>query len=975
MRVPLFALAAFFCVGLMSAREIKLSCGTYADKWREELQLHRRAERLGAGKRVRDSRAAFAAGESLVDGKRVRADAGQIAILDDADGVVSRRNPFSLNRRTVRFIPVAPGRYRYETAESTWDAAVATAGSRLADLGDDDSREVQLPFAFPFFATQYRALFVNSDGNVTFGAGDAAITDRSLGRFTSGAPRLAPMFRDLDPTRTRGVGGIYTASAGNAFVISWHEVPEYRDTGTGPVQSFQLRLFPDGRIEFAYGDTSTSEAVTGISPGRLQGSAAVVSFVNTPSGDYNSTIAERFTNNELIDIFSAAQKFYLNHEDSYDYLVFYNNLGIEADAGAVAYEVTVRNNRSGYGDEPVDIGAEAGSRRRLQALLNMGPLNQYPQDPDARVPARQSVGDTPLTTIAHETGHLFLAYASVRDEQSSTPMLGYQTAHWGFTFNSDASLLEGNRIQDNGPGASPRFLTTGAVEGFSALDQYLMGLRAPEEVPDTFYVANARGSRVSGLPRVGVTFDGDRRDVRIDQIIEATGRRTPDHNVSQRQFRFAFVLITAAGSEPTVAELAQLETWRGRYEQFFAKATSGRAAADATVRRALHVSTFPAAGVAAGATGTATISVESPLATPLTVVLRSRAGNVQTPASVTIPAGATQVSWIFTGVRAGVDEVTAESADSAFTPVISKIQVSTPESIRLRIAGGDAQTATPGVPLTQPIRVRVTDINNLPYPGLTLRTSLTGGGTVDRPSATTDSNGEASFLWTPGSESINELRAEIAGGASVVATAAGKPSLSGAAVVNAASFVPGLTPGGLATAFGANLNGTLSVLLNGASVPVLYSGTRQVNFQVPASIQSGTAEVVVRTGVGVTEAVRVPVQTVQPGIFFDGGTGYGAVLIAGTAQTTNVRPARRGEVVEIYATGLGAVGAGQMTSAQTAVTVGTVSAEILYSGLAPGFPGLYQINARIPEIVATGTQPLALTAAGIRSNEVRVEIR
>ena len=58
-------------------------------------------------------------------------------------------------------------------------------------------------------------------------------------------------------------------------------------------------------------------------------------------------------------------------------------------------------------------------------------------------------------------------------------MLGYQSAHWDFKFNSDASLMEGNRIQDNGAGASPRFLTTGAVEGYSALDQYLMGLRAP----------------------------------------------------------------------------------------------------------------------------------------------------------------------------------------------------------------------------------------------------------------------------------------------------------------------------------------------------------------------------------------------------------------------------------------------------------------------------------------------------------------
>ena len=46
----------------------------------------------------------------------------------------------------------------------------------------------------------------------------------------------------------------------------------------------------------------------------------------------------------------------------------------------------------------------------------MGPLSQYPRDPNGKVPARLTVGDTPLSTIAHEMGHLFLAYASVEDE-------------------------------------------------------------------------------------------------------------------------------------------------------------------------------------------------------------------------------------------------------------------------------------------------------------------------------------------------------------------------------------------------------------------------------------------------------------------------------------------------------------------------------------------------------------------------------
>jgi hypothetical protein len=75
--------------------------------------------------------------------------------------------------------------------------------------------------------------------------------------------------------------------------------------------------------------------------------------------------------------------------------VIYNALSIPASSGAVAFETTVRNNRSGYGDEKVDVGDEAGSGRRLQAILNMGPLDQYPADPTAVVPARMTSKDTP----------------------------------------------------------------------------------------------------------------------------------------------------------------------------------------------------------------------------------------------------------------------------------------------------------------------------------------------------------------------------------------------------------------------------------------------------------------------------------------------------------------------------------------------------------------------------------------------------
>src|ERR1035441_6077572 len=59
-------------------------------------------------------------------------------------------------------------------------------------------------------------------------------------------------------------------------------------------------------------------------------------------------------------------------------------------------------------------------------------------------PLRVVAQDTPLTVLGHESGHLFLAYASIPDPNDPTakPMIGFGGAHWSFVFNSEASLDE-----------------------------------------------------------------------------------------------------------------------------------------------------------------------------------------------------------------------------------------------------------------------------------------------------------------------------------------------------------------------------------------------------------------------------------------------------------------------------------------------------------------------------------------------------
>ena len=228
-------------------------------------------------------------------------------------------------------------------------------------------------------------------------------------------------------------------------------------------------------------------------------------------------------------------------------------------------------------------------------------------------------------------------------------------------------------------------------------------------------------------------------------------------------------------------------------------------------------------------------------------------------------------------------------------------------------------------------------------------------------------------------------------------------------LTNAASFATGsIAPGAIATIFGSNLTSTtgvnsisslplpttylnISVMINGSAVPLFavanVNDQQQINFQVPWEVPSGsTATVVVMSNGAASAPLFVPVSTAQPGIFAysAGGQTFGAILHADYQLADTGHPVAAGETVLVYCTGLGGVssppvdgaaGNGQITIVAPTVMIGGLPATVTFSGLAPGFVGLDQVNVEVPAGIQSGNQPVVITMPGGSSNSVLLPVQ
>lgn len=532
-------------------------------RWRvlDELWTHREAQLRGLG-------------TATLTPQPNAVDVGDVAVVQDQGDILLAANGYDLRALGLRFTRNNSGGYDVRRIDGNFRQ---TLGTRLT-LSDDDSQGVGIPFSFQFYGAGQSAAFVNSDGNITFGEADKASTERNVARLLTGAPRVAPFLADLDPSTG---GRVYVNAASDQYTVTWCGVRGFDSAQTTTVQATML---PDGAIEMKYGETVTlTEAVVGISPGHTGDFKPVNLSDNGPTAGGSGAVGERFSPNRQLDSVALGQKFYATHPDNYDQLVVWADARVVQDA--FAYETTVANEIRGIGVDTYDLAREFGSAGRLRSMVQMDLISKYPDDPMQKV-AGLGENNT-LSLIGQEAGHRWLAFLEFRDHngQQSDQLLGRDLAHWSFFLDSDASVMEGNDIEDLGGGS---FRTKGAVQRYSPLDQYAMGLLPASSVPTFFYVEDPTNvqppTKREDAPQVGVTFNGTRRDVLIQDVIAVLGPRLPAVADSPKVHRQAFIYLVTTGGAGDPAHVAKIDQFRKQWEAFFLRATDGRMSAVTALR-------------------------------------------------------------------------------------------------------------------------------------------------------------------------------------------------------------------------------------------------------------------------------------------------------------------------------------------------------------------------------------------------------
>ena len=602
----------------------------------------------------------------------VSQDVGDVAVIVDNGAIIvppTTLNAFDLDSRNIVFTP-APGGFSVASAAPGLDA---NFGGTLP-LTDDDSEEVPLGFAFSFFGTTYTSAWVNSDGNLTFGAGDSSSDPRDAARLIGGAPRIAPLLDDLNP---EAGGTVHARLEAGTAVFTWNGVPEF---GAVNANTFQVTLRSNGSITMAYASMDAQFGVAGVAQGNDQGPLNEIDYTAAlPATFAAGAIFEDFhaAHGTLVDVQQLAREFYRTHDDDFDFLATYTDFFPDLGGTIFAFSLTLHNQTAGIGRPIYDLSADYGSAGELETVLMMNSIDLYWSDEANLVdppiqkfvfpglasivgppgknqfsrrarlmgtaaghpvwgPGSFSIGlISPMAVLAHETLHRWAAFVPFVHPtkgigaDSFDLLSSADRAHWGYMTNvtvpsaqfggdTRSSALQGNAIVDLGgnffcvnPGERS-FLTARdeLMDGYTALDQYLMGVRPANEVGQFWYVDEPT-SPITGtsyeflspfLPVDDVGICGKRVNLTVQNIQDypGIGPRVPaigdevDHdaggNPQLDRKTMAFILLVAEGDPGAhTSAISRVDNFRRGFLAYGnGPATGGRGRFDTVLRPAIH---------------------------------------------------------------------------------------------------------------------------------------------------------------------------------------------------------------------------------------------------------------------------------------------------------------------------------------------------------------------------------------------------
>ena len=315
------------------------------------------------------------------------------------------------------------------------------------------------------------------------------------------------------------------------------------------------------------------------------------------------------------------------------------------------------------------------------------------------------------------------------------------------------------------------------------------------------------------------------------------------------------------------------------------------------------------------------------------------------------------------------------------------------------------------------IAIKLIDNEGLPVQGAAVSTRVVaGGGSIQNADSQTDAYGIASAVPVLGPQAGRQAFALTAGGRSwqFDGQARAKPAIPANGIVNGASFEAAkpVAPGSYISIFGSALsddinqasslplplaidfvNVSFDVPAAKLSLPgrLIYVSPGQINVQIPWEL-AGQSSVQVKVTIDFSRSnvYTLPLAAQSPSFFESkdaSGNSFVAALDENNRPINAGNPALRGHAIQLFANGLGAVtnqpATGDpapfsplaQTIAAATVDIGGKQAQVSYSGLAPGFPGLYQLNVVVPPDASSGIDPVAVSIGGANSKPSNLSVQ